>query len=270
MVPRRKRPAMREGAVTTNIVNLWIGDSLGPIERACMRSVLRQGHRLALYCYRDVAGVPEGVEILDASAVLPESAFPADWATRSDLYSDWFRYEIQKRGLGIWLDLDIYLVAPLDLEAVHLFGEYEPGKVNGAVLRLPPDSPMLAALLEQFAPGVVPKALPWYRQAPIRARKLLTGNVDLSRTPWGTTGPHALTRFVRRFKLSSNALSPDVFYPAEWRNAAWIRDPAIHLDDMITERTVAVHLWNECIREFKSRPAPQGSFLARLQHEGRP
>jgi hypothetical protein len=36
---------------------------------------------------------------------------------------------------------------------------------------------------------------------------------------------------------------------------------------MVTERTVAVHLWNECIRAFKDRLAPEGSFLHRLQQE---
>ena len=42
---------------------------LGPrkIERACLRSVLRQGHRLSLYCYEKPAGVPTGV-IENASA----------------------------------------------------------------------------------------------------------------------------------------------------------------------------------------------------------
>jgi hypothetical protein len=32
---------------------------------------------------------------------------------------------------------------------------------------------------------------------------------------------------------------------------------------------VAVHLWNECIKGFKGDPAEQGSFLGRLQEEGR-
>ena len=249
-------------------VVLWIGEALGPVERACMLSVLRQGHSLALYCYRDVAGVPEGVEICDAATVLPKSAIPAAWAKRSDLYSDWFRYEIQKRGLGTWLDLDVYLVAPLDLARPNLFGEYEPGKVNGAVLRLPPDAPMLGALLEQFEERTVPRALPWYRRAPFAARKLLTGKVDLARTPWGTTGPYALTRFVKEFGLSAEALPTEVFYPVEWRRADWIIDPAVTLADVTTERTVAIHLWNECIRSFKTRPAPEGSFLARIQQEG--
>lgn len=234
-----------------------------------MRSVLRQGHRLALYCYRDVAGVPEGVEIFDASAVLPEASIPASWAKRSDLYSDWFRYEIQKRGLGIWLDLDVYLVAPLDLERPCLFGEYEPGKINGAVLRLPPDSPLLPALLEPFVTGTIPDWLSWRWRVEGRIRKLLSGRADLSRTPWGVSGPYALTAVAHRFGLASEALPPDVFYPVEWRSAAWITDPAIALEDVTSEHTVAVHLWNECIRQFKSAPAAPGSFLARLQHEGR-
>ena len=34
------------------------------------------------------------------------------------------------------------------------------------------------------------------------------------------------------------------------------------------ESSVAVHLWNECIRTFKDAPAPAGSFLHRLQQEG--
>jgi hypothetical protein len=32
--------------------------------------------------------------------------------------------------------------------------------------------------------------------------------------------------------------------------------------------TVTVHLWNERIKHFKEKPAPKGSFLARLQQEG--
>src|SRR5690349_7920416 len=39
------------GACVADCVTLWIGESLGAVERACLRSVLRQGHSLALYCY---------------------------------------------------------------------------------------------------------------------------------------------------------------------------------------------------------------------------
>ncbi|HEY4069931.1 MAG TPA: hypothetical protein VGM04_00045 [Sphingomicrobium sp.] len=213
--------------------------------------------------------MPDGVETLDASAILAREAIRASWSNRSDIYSDWFRYEIQKRALGTWLDLDMYLVAPLDLDPPNLFGEYEPGKINGAVLRLPPESPMLPKLLEQFEEKTIPTSMPFKRRLELGARRLIHDRVDLTRTPWGTTGPFALTEFVPKFGLGSEALPPEVFYPAPWQKAAWIADATVALEDFVTERTVAVHLWNELIKGIKNSPAPERSFLSRLQREGR-
>jgi hypothetical protein len=252
------------------IVNLWIGDALGPIERACMRSVLKQGHQLVLYSYGDVQGVPEGVEIRDASEVLPRTLLPADWHSRSDLYSDWFRYEIQKRDLGIWLDLDVYLLAPLRTSEQYVFGEYERGKINGAVLRIPSNAPILGALLDQFKKGALVRAVPWERRLATALRKLAFGVSHLSSSPWGSTGPFALTRLVPQFGLSRYAEPPEVFYPVRWQDADWIMNPSISLEDVTTEATLAIHLWNECIRGYKHSDAPSGSFLERLQREGRP
>jgi hypothetical protein len=42
----------------------------------------------------------------------------------------------------------------------------------------------------------------------------------------------------------------------------------ISLDDVISEATVAIHLWNYCISDIKDGPAPPGTFLERLQREG--
>lgn len=36
----------------------------------------------------------------------------------------------------------------------------------------------------------------------------------------------------------------------------------------MTPNSLALHLWNELIRGFKDKPAPAGSFLARLHAEG--
>ena len=54
----------------TSCVTLWVGEKLGPIERACLKSITRSGNRLALYCFAEPSGVPEGVEVRDASEVL--------------------------------------------------------------------------------------------------------------------------------------------------------------------------------------------------------
>ena len=245
-------------------MTLWIGDRLGPVERACLRSVVGQGHRLALYCYARPAGVPEGVEVRDAAEILPQSTVFRHRSGSFALFADWFRYELLLRGLGTWVDTDVYLLAPLEGEREHLFGEQQAGLINNAVLRLPPRSPILPQLLKPFRNGAAPAGLPLRS----RLKRLVPGRAELADLPWGSTGPHALTALTRRFSIASEALPPDILYPVPWQRAEWIRDPSLQLSDMVTGRTVAVHLWNERIRGFKNQPAPEGSFLHRLQSEG--
>lgn len=264
--------------MTADCVTLWIGDALGPVERACLRSVLRQGHTLALYCYGEVEGVPDGVEVRDASEVLPQRAIVRHQSGSVALFSDWFRFELQRLGLGTWLDTDNYLIAPLDLERPYLFGKEvvdapRPWRrqrevIAAGVLRLPPDSPMLPPLLGQFEGTTMPDWLPWYWKLRTIFERWMGRAMDVSRLPWGTAGPFAVAALAERYGLTSYAASTDVFNPVPWYKARWIVEPAMNLEDVVTERTVGVHLSNECIKGFKNQPAPPGSFLERLHREG--
>ena len=247
---------------------LWIGKALGRVERACLRSVLRQGHPLHLYCYRPPDGVPDGIELRDAAEVLPESAIIRHKSGSVSLFSNRFRYELQRKGLGTWLDCDGYLLQPLDGESPYLFGSFDSDWINGGVLRLPPDSPMLPPLLEIFDERRVPPWLPWRAKPAAYWRLLTSGRVGLSEMPWGVAGPRALTAVAKSKGLMGFALAEDVLYPVRWQDAAWILDPARSLEEVVTPRTVSVHLWNERIKHFKEEPAPPGSFLERLHQEG--
>jgi hypothetical protein len=247
-------------------VTLWIGDTLGAVERACLTSVLRQGHNLTLYCYRRPARVPRGIEIRDAAEILPESSVFYHRNGSVAIFSDWFRYELLKRGARTWIDTDMYLLRPLDESQTHLFGEERPGFINNAVLRLPVDSPLLDELLMPFS-GVTPPWLALKHRLASSFREWLTGEADVGAMPWGTTGPAALTAAAAKFGMSSHALPPAVFYPVPWERAEWILDPSVRLEDIVSESTVGIHLWNECIRHVKEEPAPEGSFLRLLQVE---
>ena len=249
-------------------VTLWVGEGFGAVERACLRSVLRQGHRLTLYCYREPIGIPDGVELQDASQVLPATAVMRHRRGSVAPFSDWFRYELLKRGLGTWIDTDMYLLRPLDEQAEHLFGEERPGVINNAVLRLPDSSPVLDELLGPFR-GTIPGWLARRHRFSSQVRRWLGKGVDVGAMPWGTTGPAALTAAAAKFGLSSRALPPTAFYPVPWERADWIVDPTRDLGQMVTESTVGIHLWNECIRPIKERPPPEGSFLQRLWAEGK-
>lgn len=250
------------------IVTLWIGPALGPIERACLKSMVRQGHDVALYCYSEPRGVPAGVELRNAAAILPEDRIIRHHSGSVALFANWFRYALQAHGAGTWLDCDAYLLAPIEGDSPYYMGEFEPGHVNNGVLRTPPDSPVLAPLMDLFAEKSVPPWLPLRARIAAHWRLRTTGRSGLAQMPWGSAGPRALTALLRQHGLAHLALPPEILYPARWQDADWIADPDIRLEDVITPRTVSIHVWNERIKHFKDRPAAPGSFLARLQQEG--
>jgi hypothetical protein len=246
---------------------MWIGDRLGPIERACLRSVLRQAHRVALYCYREPQGIPQGVELRDASGILPEHTVFRHRNGSVAPFSDWFRYELLKRQLGTWIDTDMYLLAPLPTQQDYLFGQEKLGVLNNAVLRLPSNSPLWDELLSPFR-GRTPYWLrPRYR-IQSRFREWVVGSASVRSMPFGTTGPAALTAAAAKFDLLGKAEPPARFYPVPWERADWILDPSQPLEAMVSNATVGIHLWNECIRRLQLHTPPPNSFLARLYEEG--
>lgn len=246
---------------------LWIGPALGPIERACIRSVLRHGHPVTLYCYRRPDGVPEGVQVADAAEILPESSVIRHHTGSPSLFSNRFRYELQRQSRGVWLDSDVYMLAPLP-DSPYLMGRFAVNCINAAVLRLPPDCPMLGELLTLFEERSVPPWLPFRERLAARCRLLWAFRTGLSQMPWGSTGPHALTALARKHGLCDRALPEATFYPVPWQMADWIRSPRLSLDRVVRAGTVAVHLWNERIKHLKDVPGAPGSFLERLQTEG--
>lgn len=248
---------------------LWIGPELGAVERACLKSVLRQGHALTLYSYGRPVGVPDGVDVGDASDILPEHNIIRHRSGSPSLFSNWFRYELQRRELGTWIDCDVYLLSPLDGDSSYLFGEEEAGRINTGILRLPPDSPLLPPLLGLFEERSVPPWLPMKSRMAAYFRLLSSGRSGLSQMPWGSAGPKALSFLARKHGLGRWARPPEAFCPMRWQDALWITDPAMDLDDVIAPETIAVHLWNERIKAVKNSPSAPGSFLARLQAEGR-
>lgn len=249
-------------------LTLWIGATLGRVERACLRSLLRQGHRVALYCYRPVEAVPAGVDLRDAAAILAEDRIIRHRSGSVALFANWFRYELMRRDLGIWVDTDQYLLAPIVRRHPHLFGWQDRHLLANGVLRIPGDSPMLPELTEIFDERTIPSWLPSRQRLAARLRRLATGHTGLSHMPWGTAGPHALTALARKHGMLGEALPPSVFFPIPYPDAGWIRDPARSLEAVLQPDTLGVHLWNEKIKGWKDEPAPAGSFLARLHREG--
>lgn len=252
-----------------DLVTLWIGSRLSFLERACLLSALSHGHKVALYCYTPPASVPEGVELRDAAVILPESEIIRHRGGSPALFANRFRYELLYRGLGTWIDCDLYFVAPLpDDLGDHVMGDQGDAVINTAVLKLPADSAILSELRALFTAPQVPPWLPRRARWEARLRRLFTGRVDLARLPWGSAGPNALTWLAAAHGIANRALPPAAFYPMPWTEADWIFDPARPLESAVSAETIAVHLWHERLRGRDFTTAPANSFAARLLREG--
>lgn len=248
------------------IVSLWIGGELGAIERLSLRSFVAHGHPVALYSYGEVTGVPAGVELRDAAALLPHAmAMTLRYANGSfALFSNMFRMELQRRGLGMWVDADVVAMREVDIDGPYVVGRESDRFLNGAVLKLSPDSPVLRDWLEVAASGRVPPWLPFHRAPKAWLRQTFGASIHPSELPFGTFGPKSITALSARHGLTAAAQPEPVFYPLHPRMAERLYDPTLRLADIVTPETRTIHLWNEKLGALKKTAPPEGSILAEL------
>ena len=251
--------------MTAHINTLWFGESLGYLERLSIHSALAAGHQLTIWSYTPGAlrGVPDGVPVRDAREVMCDPRRTKHFEGRfKALGSDFFRYEIFHHRLGYWMDLDVIVLKPLEFESPHVFGWERADSINGAVLRIPHDSPMLTELRNipernWRPPFFGPRRSLNYYLARLR------GDVELEDLPWGVAGPEAITYYARKHGLLAQAQPVPVFYPVPYQQAEALFDDASVVEGMLAEETAAIHMWNSRINKFAKDPPPEGSYIAK-------
>ena len=244
---------------------LWFGPTLGYLERLSIRSAQAAGHEVTIWSYqpRELTGVPDGATVRDAREVMsdPRRTKHFDGAFKA-LGSDFFRYEIFAQGLGYWMDLDVIVLKPFQFDEPHVFGWERPGSVNGAVLRIPADSPMLAELRSVPERNWRP---PFFgpRRSMHYYLKRLRGDVELEDLPWGVVGPELITYLARKYRLFDQVQPQGVFYPLPYLRAEALFEDASIVESMLKPETVAIHMWNSRINKRLESPPPPGSYLAK-------
>lgn len=248
------------------LFTFWSFAPLTYVERLCLTSMVAAGHAVDLYTYDGKLDVPEGVTVRDAREFYARDRVVFHARTGSPaLFTDIFRYAGLRRGIGAWVDTDVILLRGIADLGEHIFGLEEPGRLNGAVLRLPADSPYLA-YIDRLVAAPVP--LPQHWSIKKKLRQLARGAIGRARRledlEWGVIGPVALTAYARRNGWLSLAQPKEVFYPIHWTERPMFFGPAELVEQRITPATRAVHLWHMGFtKEQKARPPP-GSYLARM------
>ena len=144
-----------------DVVTFWHGP-LDALRLTCLRSQVAAGHKVTVYSFDPLPGLPDGVGNAEAEAILPhafsEKLRPPqpdgtwrDWTILQ--FSDFFRMRLMAESAGLWLDADVLLLQPVEIDLTKPYFAWErPRQLGNSVLYLPSDDPIVVAfenLMEQ-------------------------------------------------------------------------------------------------------------------------
>jgi hypothetical protein len=205
-----------------DVVTFWHGP-LDSLRRTCLRSQVAAGHKVTVYSFEPIGQLPDGVGNAEAEAILPhsfsEKLRPAqpdgswrDWTILQ--FSDFFRMRLMAHGAGLWLDADVLLVKPVEIDTTKPFFAWErPRQLGNSVLYLPANHPIVVAfeeLMEQEE--LTPDWLALRHRLTFALRQLRGGSNRLSDIRIAIYGPASLTALARRTGELRHALPQKSFY----------------------------------------------------------
>ncbi|WMT75231.1 hypothetical protein [Bradyrhizobium sp. Ash2021] len=205
-----------------DVVTFWHGP-LDRLRQTCLRSQVAAGHKVTVYSFDTIPGLPDGVGNAEAEAILPhafsERLRPPqpdgswrDWTTLQ--FSDFFRMRLMAENTGLWLDADVLLLKPVELDVTKPYFAWErPRQLGNSVLYLPPRDPIVTAFENLLARDEL--TLDWLalrHRLTFALRRLGGGSNRLSDIRVAIFGPAALTALARRAGELQHALPKQSFY----------------------------------------------------------
>ncbi|MDJ0823157.1 MAG: hypothetical protein QNJ09_15280 [Paracoccaceae bacterium] len=261
--------ARQNGQTLPEVATLWIGAELDWLHQMCLASFVYHGHKVTLFhAGSDVPPVvPDGVTTRPAADIWDPAEHGHGRAPAS-MVSDLFRLYLLKQTETIWIDADVLCLQPFPEQPYHI--GWEPsGTVNGAILRLPEDSPTLNSLIEWFEdPEFVPHWLSEAQQAKVAEAEPGKRLVTAFKLVRPSVGPRAL-KHTMRAKGEKRFISPaKVYYPVRGVYTDVLFNPYGGVEGSLTPETLCVHLYASMIRGYHKNHIPDpGSFMAEYARE---
>jgi hypothetical protein len=204
-----------------DVVTFWYGP-LDAVRRLCLKSQVEAGHKVTVYSFEPLAQLPDGVDNAEAEAILPyafsERLRPAepdgawiDWTMLQ--FSDFFRMRLMARNAGLWLDADVLLLKPVEIDPAKPYFAWErPSQLGNSVLYLPSADPIVAAFTALMAQDTLTPDWLARRHRLRFALRRLFGARRPSDVRLAIYGPPALTALAERAGEAHYALPKKSFY----------------------------------------------------------
>ncbi|WP_316238540.1 hypothetical protein [Bradyrhizobium sp. SZCCHNR1015] len=237
--------------VVPEVVTFWRGP-LDRLRQTCLRSQLAAGHKVTVYSFDPLPGLPDGVGNAEAEAILPyafsERLRPPqpdgswrDWTTLQ--FSDFFRMRLMAQRAGLWLDADVLLLRPVEIDpALPYFAWERPRQLGNSVLYLPPEDPIVAEFTALMAQDeLTPNWLSLRHRLTFALRRLRGGSDRLSDIRVAIFGPAALTALGRRHGSLRHALPKRSFYTVHAEPKAFF-DPSDFSGLIADPQIIGLHI----------------------------
>jgi hypothetical protein len=233
------------------IVTFWHGP-MDALRQTCLRSQLAAGHKVTVYSFDTIPGLPAGVANADAEAILPhafsERLRPPqpdgswrDWTTLQ--FSDFFRIKLMAKNLGLWLDADVLLLRPVEIDPARPYFAWERSRrLGNSVLYLPQHHPIVGAfedLMEQEE--LTPEWLSLSHRLSFAIKRLSGGSQRLSDLRIAIFGPPALTILARRSGDLQKALPKQSFYAVHSEPKLFF-EPSSYLGIVTDPNVIGLHI----------------------------
>src|SRR5712675_2005588 len=204
-----------------DVVTFWHG-RLDGLRLTCLRSQVAAGHKVTVYSFDPLAGLPDGVGNAEAEAILSHSFSERlrppqpdgswrDWTILQ--FSDFFRMRLMAKQAGLWLDADVLLLKPVEIDLAKPYFAWErPRQLGNSVLYLPSGDPIVAAFAALMRQDELTPDWLALRHRLVFALRRLRGSNRLSDVRVAIYGPAALTALARCAGELHTALQKRSFY----------------------------------------------------------
>src|SRR6202011_426141 len=134
-----------------------------------------------------------------------------DWTTLQ--FSDFFRMRLMAREAGLWLDADVLLLKPVEIDPAKTYYAWErPRQLGNSVLYLPPNDPIVSAFTALMQQDELTPDWLALRHRLTFALRRLRGSSRLADIRVAIFGPAALTALARRAGELHHARPKKSFY----------------------------------------------------------
>lgn len=191
------------------VASLWIGESLGFVQKLCLKSFIFYGHTVKLYVYNMEMEVPDGIIKADASAIVPENKI-FSYHGQLAAFSDYFRYKMIQMTGDMWVDADTICLNKSFFENEDfVFIKESDYLIAGGILKMP--------RYHRITKEINDKAeilLPQIKKAQTKEK-------------WAAIGPLLITKLVKKHNLLSFAQPAiKVNVLDHWSKGATFWDPS--------------------------------------------